>query len=245
MQNFKKKLIVISLLLVCILIFSIFQLLRIYNEKKKTISQFEELKSIIESTPSQIGKENQKYIKIKEKNNDFVGWLTIEGTNIDYPVMQSLDNPEFYLRHNFYKEKDKSGVPFASSTSSIPNGDNIIIFGHNMKNDTMFSDLQKFKSQKFLEENHQISFNTLTTSYKYDVIMVIKISESDTREFPYYKYSSFDNITAEKYLSKAKKYSIWSSNEEINDNTKLITLSTCEYTIKNGRLVIIAKKSSD
>ncbi len=245
MQIPRKILVIISLLLMCILIFSTFQLFRIYNEKKKTLSQFEELKSLIENTPSQAETENKKYLKLKEKNSDFVGWLTIDGTNIDYPVMQSPYNPEFYLKHNFYKEEDKSGIPFAAATSSIPNGDNIIIFSHNMKNGTMFSDLQKFKSSQFREENHHITFNTLTTSDIYDVIMVFKISELEAKKFPYYKYTSFDNITAKKYLATAEQYSIWSNNTTIDDDTKLLTLSTCEYTLKNGRLVIIAKKRSD
>lgn len=248
MKSSKKLLIIIRLiilLLIFILLFSTFQLVRIYAEKKKTISQFEELKSIIKNPSNQTENEYNKYEKLKERNNDFVGWLTIDGTNIDYPVRQSPNDPEFYLRRNFDKENDNSGIPFAAASSIIPNGDNIIIFGHNMKNDTMFSELQKFKSPEFCEENHSITFNTLTTSDVYDVIMVFKISESDVKKFPYYKYTSFDNITANKYLSKAAQYSIWSKNKTINNDTKLLTLSTCEYTFKNGRLVIIAEKRSD
>lgn len=245
MQILKKLLITISMLLICILIFSTFQLFRIYTEKKKTILQFEELKSMIENPSIQSGIENNKYLKLKEKNSDFVGWITVDGTNIDYPVMQTPEDPEFYLRHNFNKEDDPYGVPFAASSSSIPDGDNIIIFGHNTRHDTMFSELKKFTSPKFCEENHSIMFNTLTTSDVYDVIMVFKISESDTKKFPYYKYTSFDNITAKKYLSKAAQYEIWSNNKTINNDTKLLTLSTCEHTLKNGRLVIIAEKRSD
>ncbi|MCI8956142.1 MAG: class B sortase [Eubacterium sp.] len=245
MQISKKILIFISLLLICILTFSIFQLLRIYTEKEKSISQFKGLKNIIENTSVQTENENPQYLKLKEKNSDFIGWLTIDGTNIDYPVMQNTNDSEFYLKHNFDKEKDRHGIPFAASSSSIPNGDNIIIFGHSMKDGTMFSELQKFISPKFCEENHSIMFNTFTTSNVYDVIMVFKISESDTEKFPYYTYTSFDNITANNYLSMASQYSIWNNNKTINNDTKLLTLSTCEYTLNNGRLVIIAKKRAD
>lgn len=245
MRISKKILVIISLILICILAFSAMQLFRIYTEKEKTNSQFEELKSIIEDTSVQTEVENAEYLALKEQNNDFVGWLTVDGTNIDYPVMQSTDEPEFYLKHNFKKDEDRHGIPFAGASSSIPDGDNIIIFGHNMKDDTMFSELQKFISPEFCEENHCIMFNTCTTSDIYDVIMVFKISESDTEKFPYYTYTSFDNITANQYLSSAKQYSIWSNNKTIDKDTKLLTLSTCEYTLKNGRLVIIAEKRSD
>lgn len=245
MRIIKKILVIISLLLICILVFSTTQLLRIRTEKEKTNSQFEELKSIIENTSAQAVIENTEYLMLKEKNNDFVGWLTIDGTNIDYPVMQSADDPEFYLKHNFNKEEDRHGIPFAAPSSSVPNGDNIIIFGHNMKDGTMFSELQKFISPEFCAENHSIMFSTYTTSDIYDVIMVFKISESDTEKFPYYTYTSFDVMTANKYLSSAEQYAIWSNHKTIHNDTKLLTLSTCEYTLKNGRLVIIAEKRSD
>lgn len=245
MQNSKKISVIISIFLVCILAFSSYQLIRIHNEKEKAISQLEELKTIIDNTSTQPEAENSEYLKLKEKNGDFVGWLTVDGTNIDYPVMQRTNDPEFYLKHNFNKEEDRHGIPFAAASSSIPDGDNIIIFGHNMNDGTMFSELQKFSSSKFCEENHSIMFSTLTTTEVYDVIMVFKISESDTEEFPYYTYSSFDNITANEYLSKAQEYAVWSNNKTINNDSKLLTLSTCEYTLNDGRLVIIAEKRSD
>lgn len=240
----KKILVIISVFLICILTFSTFQLIRIHNDKEKTISQLEELKSIIENTSNQTDAVNSRYLTLKEKNSDFVGWLTVDGTNIDYPVMQNANEPEFYLKHNFSKEDDRHGIPFASPSSEIPNGDNIIIFGHNMKDDTMFSELQKFISPEFCEENHSITFSTCTTSDIYDIIMVFKISESDAEKFPYYTYTSFDNTTANKYLSAAAQYLIWSDNKKLGDDAKLLTLSTCEYTLNNGRLVIIAEKRS-
>ncbi len=244
MRISKKLSVIISLLLICVLAFSTVQLIRIYTEKEKINLQFEELKSMIEITVSQSENENIEYVKLKEKNSDFVGWLTVDGTNIDYPVMQSADAPEFYLKHNFNKDEDRHGIPFVSQSSSVPNGDNIIIFGHNMKDGTMFSELQKFVSAEFCEENHGIMFNTLTTSNVYDVIMVFKISESDTENFKYYTYTSFDNITADEYLSAAKQYAIWSNNKSISNDAELLTLSTCEYTLDSGRLVIIAEKRS-
>lgn len=236
--------------MICVLSFSTIQLIRIHNEKEKSNSQFKELKFIIENTSSQAEIENaeienSEYLKLKKKNSDFAGWLTVDGTNIDYPVMKSSDDPEFYLNHNFYKDEDRHGIPFAAPSSVIPNGDNIIIFGHNMKDGTMFTELQKFISPEFCAENHSIIFSTCTTTDIYDVIMVFKIAESDAEEFPYYKYTSFDTITVNKYLSSAEQYSIWNKNKTINNDTKLLTLSTCEYTLENGRLVIIAEKRSD
>lgn len=232
-----------------IIVFSLIQLHRINAEKEKTIFEFKELQSLVnedisQNNNSEIHSANSAFQELKEKNNDFIGWITVNGTNIDYPVVRNNDDPEFYLNHNFNKEEDKHGIPFASQSSLIPDGDNIIIYGHHMRDGTMFSELKKFTDSDFCEENHLIELSTINTTATYEVIMVFKISESDTEKFPYHTFTSFNNITANEYLSKAQEYAIWSSKESVTDNTKLLTLSTCEYSLKNGRLVIIAKKQT-
>ena len=94
-----------------------------------------------------------KYVDLYEANSDIIGWITVDGTKIDYPVMQTQDDPEFYLRRNFQKEHATAGVPFmdASSDIFVPTS-NFLIYGHNMKNGTMFHDMLKYKDKSFYQE---------------------------------------------------------------------------------------------
>ena len=85
----------------------------------------------------------EKYKALYEQNNDFVGWISIEDTNISYPVMQSMDEPDFYLKHGFDKAYSNYGVPYLDEACATGLSNNLVIYGHNMKNGTMFHDLLK------------------------------------------------------------------------------------------------------
>ena len=103
-----------------------------------------------------------KFKELYQLNNDFVGWLTIDGTRVDYPVMQKKDNESFYIDKNFYKEEAIGGSLFLSSSSDIylPT-DNILIYGHTMTDGTMFGDLKKYEDEAFYKEHRMIRFNSL------------------------------------------------------------------------------------
>ncbi len=186
-----------------------------------------------------------QYAELVALNSDMMGWISITDTHIDYPVMTCTDDTEFYLSHDFYKNSDRHGVPFMdSSYCNIYNSDNIIIYGHNMHDGTMFADLQKYTNSEFCENHPFITFNTIYAEYTYQIIMVFKIKEADTLKFPYHTITQFapSSVTANDYLARAKYYALWSDEQKISDDDKLLTLSTCEYTLTNGRLVIIAKR---
>lgn len=186
-----------------------------------------------------------RYADLVAQNGDMVGWISITDTRIDYPVMTCEDDTEFYLSHDFYKNADRHGVPFIdSSYCDICNSDNLIIYGHNMHDGTMFADLNKYTDAEFCESHPYITFNTIYAEYTYQIIMVFKIEESDTSKFPYHTITQFDqsSVTVNDYIARAKYYSIWYDEQKISDDDKLLTLSTCEYTLTNGRLVIIAKR---
>ncbi len=186
-----------------------------------------------------------QYVDLTTQNEDMVGWISIPDTNIDFPVMSCDSDPEFYLSHDFYQNPDRHGVPFIdSSCCNIDNSDNLIIYGHNMRDGTMFADLQKYTDEEFCKSHPFISFNTIYSEYTYQIVMVFKIKEADTQKFPYHTISMFSpsSVTVHDYLARAKYYALWSDEQKINDDDKLLTLSTCEYTLSNGRLVIIARR---
>ena len=116
-----------------------------------------------------------EYAKLYEQNSDIVGWIRIDDTQINYPVMQSPQEQNFYLKHGFDKEYTDYGCSYMSESCDVNKpSDNLIVYGHHMKNGTMFSDLEKFKSKDFWEEHKTLRFDTLYVKQTYEVIAVFK-----------------------------------------------------------------------
>ena len=185
-----------------------------------------------------------EYSALYLKNTDLVGWLEVPGTVISYPVMQSPETPDFYLRHNFAKDWDSHGCIYARETCDIfAPSDNITIYGHNKRDGTMFSDLEKYMDQKFYEEHKHIYFDTIFQRHTYEIIAVFPTSASVGVGF---RYHTFENAaTAEAFdafIAKCKQLSYYDIPATAEYGNKLITLSTCEYSQVNGRLVIVAKR---
>ena len=148
------------------------------------------------------------------ENNDCIGWLSIDGTNISYPVMHTPSDPQKYLRRNFYGKYSQSGVPFLDGRCDLQIT-NLIIYGHNMKNGTMFSDLKRYVDRDFLNAHRTVKFETVDGIRYYTVTEVLKTNTSD---------AWYDRITAE-------------------DGNRYLVLSTCYGSGKDGRLLIIAAES--
>lgn len=186
----------------------------------------------------------EKYAAIHEKNSDFVGWLTIDGTNINYPVMQSSDNPNFYLKHSFDKEYSNYGVPYLQENCELGISDNAIIYGHHMDDGSMFADLCKYESEEFYREHTTIHFDTMDGFGEYGVVAVFKTVAYSNAGFPYFLF-----INAEKpedfedFIAKCKELALYDTGVTAEYGDRLITLSTCEYSRNNGRMVVVAKKT--
>ena len=185
-----------------------------------------------------------EYSALYLKNTDLVGWLEVPGTVISYPVMQSPDTPDFYLRRNYAKDWDSHGCIYARETCDIfTPSDNITIYGHNKRDGTMFSDLEKYMDQQFYEEHKYIYFDTIFQRHTYEIIAVFQTSASVGMGF---RYHTFENAaTAEafdNFVATCKKLSYYDIPTTAQYGNKLITLSTCEYSQVNGRLVIVAKR---
>ncbi|MEG0729614.1 MAG: class B sortase [Anaerovoracaceae bacterium] len=237
MKKFRYILIAIAL---CVFVFSAYQLLSYYTNGAKEENSFKTLREEKKN-------DEKSLMSYYKKNKDFVGWLEIEGTKIDYPVMQTPNDPEYYLRRNFNKEDAVSGSIFCDGRSDLKKSKNILIYGHNMNNGTMFHDLLKYKDKEFRQKHKTIQFDTLKEKGTYKIIAggPARVELKNSENFKYYNYA---NITSEEefnsYLKGIVNISDYSFLENIHYGDELITLSTCSYHTddESGRYVVIAKK---
>ena len=187
-----------------------------------------------------------KYAALYEKNNDLIGWLFIPGTNINYPVMHTPEDEEFYLRRDFNKEYSTSGTLFVSKYSDvIKPSDNVVIYGHNMKAGTMFHALLNYSDEEYYKEHKTVIFNTVFGNAEYEVIAAFRsnIKEIDDTSFKYYQF--YDAASAEEfddYVSNCKALTPYEIPISASYGDKLITLSTCSYHTEEGRYVVVAKR---
>lgn len=205
----------------------------LYAQQKET-EDFAELAELVQTTPSKPAQsdetpapnESSETVEAEEalrdlsalfaENSECIGWLFIPDTAIDYPVMHAPKNPQKYLRRNFYGEYSQSGVPFLDYRCS-PDSDDLLIYGHNMKNGTMFSDLRKYLDADFLSSHQIIELQTASGLYRYTVAE-IKVTN-----------------TSDKWYEDIGK--------KLFEDKRFLVLSTC-YGGGNGRLLIIAVKDN-
>ena len=172
-----------------------------------------------------------------------VGWIAIDGTKLNYPVMQTKNNPNFYLKRNFEKEYSDLGVPYIQENCDILNSDNLIIYGHHIKGGKMFGALESYKSKSFYEKHKTIHFDTLTEQAEYEIVAVFKTVAYSAEGYRYYDFVNAETEEAfAEYVAKCKELALYDTGVSAEYGDKLITLSTCEYSAQNGRLVVVAKK---
>lgn len=185
-----------------------------------------------------------QYKVIYDMNSDFIGWLSIPNTNIEYPVMFTPKDPEYYLRRAFDKTSSQSGTPFIGTKGDI-NSDCFIIYGHNMKNDTMFGTLDNYADIDFWKENSTFFFNTLYEYREYEVFAAVKteILHTDDEGVRYYDYAG--ELSEEDY----KELEEWLTVNSIYDteitpiyDEQILILSTCSYHTSNGRFIVAARR---
>lgn len=184
----------------------------------------------------------EKYAAVHEQNSDFVGWVNIDGTNINYPVMQTIDNPNFYLKRGFEKQYSNYGVPYAQENCALGISDNVVIYGHHMNNGSMFADLCKYEREDFYQEHPTIHFDTLSSLGEYEIVAVFKTVAYSEDGFKYYHFVDAEDETAfDAFISQCKDLALYDTGVNAEYGDKLLTLSTCEYSRTNGRMVVVAK----
>ena len=242
-------------------LFSGFMLYREYADSKQSAEAFESLANLVleDSAPTlspnnldePIGPEEtetqmtafEKYAEVYERNTDFVGWISIDGTNINYPVMQTIDDPNFYLKHGFDKQYSDYGVPYVQENCTLGISDNVIIYGHHMNNGSMFADLCKYESEDFYRAHKTIRFDTLSDYGKYEIVTVFKTVAYSQAGFKYYHFvDAEDKAAFDEFLAGCNALRLYDTDVSASYGDKLITLSTCEYSRTNGRMVVVAKK---
>ena len=186
-----------------------------------------------------------EYITLYNNNKSFIGWVKIEDTLIDYPVMQSQSN-EYYLNHNFNQEKDNNGSIFIDSACSIwPRSQNIIMYGHNMKSGKMFGELKKYKQESFAKDHPYIYFDTLYNKGKYQVMYVFGDNVYDEVEVAFKYYQFIDANSQEEWdsaMNDMAAKSLYDTGVTAAYGEDIITLSTCDYEKDAERFVVVAKR---
>jgi len=187
-----------------------------------------------------------EFQELYERNPDIVGWLKIDGTRIEYPVMQNPQDAQYYLNHDFDKKDSKGGLPFLDEHSRINGSDILLIHGHHMKNGWMFKDLMKYKKESFYKEHTTFQFNTLYKKEEYEIVAVI-LSEVYRKSDDVFKYYQIENVSTpaefDSYVQNIKKLALYDTGVTAQYGDQLIVLSTCEYSTDNGRLAVVARKS--
>ena len=200
----------------------------------------------------------EKYAELYAKNSDLIGWLTIAGTNIDYPVMQTPENESFYLDKDFDKNEDANGCLIMDTDSVVGVGtraggyvaeqepsDNLIIHGHTMKNGDMFGNLNLYADKAYAKEHAVICFDSLYESRDYEVLAVFEseVYGKDEEVFKYYKF--FEAETQEEFdewYTNIKTLSLFDTEVTAEFGDEFITLSCCAYHTENGRFVVVGKR---
>ena len=236
-----KKIIKIILLGICLVIFiysayNIYNYIKEENANKKLKNEL--IEDVITEVPSTELTKNEEKIPIsvdfstlKEKNQDIVGWIYSKDTPINYPVVQAEDN-QYYLHRLINGEYNALGSIFMDYRNN-PNleDNNTIIYGHNMKSDEMFGTLQNYKNQEYYD-NHKILYY-FTQEKKYEIKLIAGYTAS--LEDDIYNLNEINQEQKEKLLQKSD----FKSDVNINQNDKLITLSTCSYEYEDARYILI------
>lgn len=243
-QYIKYLLQLVIMISLCVLIFTSYkQLNRIKAAKKieSILNEVEKPNAELNSPSITINNDDKVYSTSPnlqkewlDINNDYQGWLYIEGTNIDYPVVRALDN-SYYLDRDFLKEKSELGAIFMDYRNiGNFNDTHTAIYGHFTWNGKMFADLHNYKDKNYILNNNIIKFNTLYGEKEFQIFSVYVDSATDYK----LQFDFFDDLEYENYLINLKELSMYELPFELNTDKLLITLATCSYEIGNGRLII-------
>ncbi len=242
---------------ILLIVLSTIYIVKFFSIKKEAIEERNLLNEIkinenIQLTKvenEQQAKENEriKQVKtLKSENSDIIGWIEIENTKINYPVLQSTDD-EYYLTHNYKKEKTEKGSIFLSKDYNWDRpSDNLQIYGHNLGNGEMFQELLKYTDEKFYKEHPNIRFTTANEDSIFEIIAVFKSKVYYKSDKDVFRYYYFINAETEKeyndFIENAKKASLYKINATAKYKEQLMTLSTCSYHTEDGRFVVVARK---
>ena len=238
---------IITLILILIILFFALQIyqkrLGYYTdsnnyEKLRTLSPLSDSAINTDSDEHEKDAENEK--NLKNINPDYRFWIKVDGTNIDFPVVQGKDN-DFYLHHNFNKEKSFSGSIFVDSSNDLNNDSNIVIYGHNMRNDTMFAQMKHFKNENFFDKNKYITLYKDGKNLNFEIFSVYLSNAKDLDSELKLSFSNKESY--ESYLKEQSDKSLFKREDvDLQPDSIIITLVTCSYEFDDARIVVVAKE---
>ena len=259
---------ILIVLLVIVFCFSAFQVVNYVIESKEQGEKFDDLSQLRQElqnaaqatepkVPEQVEQETQpteetgprmlpEYAALYEMNDDLVGWISIPGTRVDYPVMQTPDHTDYYLKRNFNQDHSEHGCIYIREACDIMEpSDNITIYGHNMLDGSMFAALHDYIDQETWEKNPLILFDNLYEYHTYEIFAVFKTTASMGKGFSYHQMVDAESEEAfNDFIATCKDLSFYDTGITPVYGEKVICLSTCEYTLTNGRLVVAAVRIS-
>lgn len=185
-----------------------------------------------------------EYAELYEQNSDLFGWLSIDGSAINYPVMYTPDEPQYYFRRAFDKSAAYGGTPFLDAACFEGCG-NYVIYGHHLKNGGMFGQLMKYADKEYWEQHKTFCFDTVYEHGEYDVIAAFygRAIAKGSPGFRYYQYTDLgDPDVFSEFMEQVRAAAIYDTGITAEYGDGLITLSTCSYHTDNGRFAVVAKK---
>ncbi len=186
-----------------------------------------------------------KYKTLYNKNKKLIGWLKIDDTIIDYPVMQTSNN-EYYLTYNFNQEYDKNGSIFMDyQCKAFPRSQNLILYGHHMKSGKMFGDLEKYVKESYYKGHSVIQFDTIYEKGTYQVMYVFraKVLKENDVSFKYYQFINANSAEEfNSYMKEMAQMSLYDTGVTAEYGDELLTLSTCDNSQTDGRFAVVAKR---
>ena len=245
--------VVVKLILIWMLCFSSSAILIKLTAYKKADNVYENIREMTKATTgtppieeTEANEENKevdqsivddKYDKLSSINSDYRFWLQVDNTNIDYPVVQSQDN-QYYLKHDFNKNYLASGSIFMDYRNKFEEDHSIILYGHDMKNKSMFGEVANFKKEDFFNENNLIRVEYKGMTYIYEVFSAYV---ADFYHGDYLKIHFEDEKDKQAYLNYIKDRSLYQKQIELNANDQIMTLYTCSYEFENARTIVHSK----
>ena len=268
-----KKSLYIAAIVILLIVFAVsaFQVGSYIIESKRQQDEFDDLAAAVESAQAAAAAETTEataettesteetvettegepvilpgYAALYEENPDMVGWIKIEGTKLNYPVMQTPHDKDFYLDHNFEREHSDAGCIYAREECDIFRpSDNITLYGHNMKNGSMFAALNAYVNKEAWEYNSYIFFDTLYEAHVYEIFSVFTTTASLGEGFSYHQMEdAADEEEFNDFIATCKELELYDTGITPKYGDKIICLSTCEYSQDNGRLVVAAYRIS-
>ena len=257
----KKILPLLTLLFAVIMVIAIVMIVGEVKDSQEAINDFDELAEIITDYP--VSDESESATEPKnsdaepeateppvvstrnltplfEKNADCIGWVYIENTAVDYPVMHTPKEPQRYLRKNFDKEYSTAGVPFLKGKCTME-CDNLVIYGHNMKNGTMFSAVTQYRNKNYCTEHPVIEFETAEGMKQYTVFAVVYVKNNDGW---YDFHTAADEAEYNEKVEAIKRRALYDTGITPEYGQQLLTLSTCYGATKLDRIIVIGVETN-